>query len=153
MKRNSGSCHGGVFFLLLGPKEVVVACESWWAGRQSWGEWSRGNRCGILIFSQGPGSFRGWRREVEAERQRLPWADGRALFWTLHFSQKVAPLHSPPSDLPEGRRKAERAVASSWCGMRAVGCPASLILKEIQDGSTYHNQQWWRESPRIGPST
>ena len=60
----------------------------------------------------------------------------------------------PPSDLPEGRVRAERAVASSRCGMGAVGCPASLILKEIQDGSTYHNQQWgWESPPLIGPST
>lgn len=96
-------------------------------------------------FQSGTREFRGLeegggRKQKKVALERM----GRALFWTLHFSQKVAPLHSPPLDLPE-----ERIGMKVGCGLSTVyeGCVDALCLtdsKEIQDGSTYHNQQRWR---------
>lgn len=103
---------------------------------------------------QRPGSFGGWRREVGSRKTKAALSGWEGSVLDTSFLSEGGTSAFPPSDLPEGRVRAERAVASSRCGMGAVGCPASLILKEIQDGSTYHNQQWgWESPPLIGPST
>lgn len=103
-------------------------------------------------FQSGTREFRGL-EEGNRKQKKAALSGWEGSVLDTSFLSEGGTSAFPTSDLPEERRKAERAVASSWCGMRAVGCPASLILKEIQDGSTYHNQQRWRESPRIGPST
>lgn len=122
-------------------------------------ETEKEGRCGILVSSQGPGSLGSGRRELGSRKTEATLSGWEGpLFWTPHFSQGGTSA-LPPSDLPQRSQKLEEGQEALQLPHAVVSgpwdAPASLIAKQVQDGSTYHQcRRWGHDSlPLTGPST
>lgn len=135
------------------------ALDEWSMKRMGLKTEKRG-RYGTLVFSQGLGSFRGGRTELGSRKTEAALSGWEGPpFWTPHFSQKVAPLHSHLLTYHRGAESCSKG--RKCCGFFMMWCgglwdaPASLFPEETQDDSTYHQtRRLGQESlPLIGTST
>ena len=105
-------------------------------------ETEKKGRCGILGSSQKTGMSVGGKRELgSTNREAAPSGWEGPLLCTPHFSHKVTLLHSHLLTYHRGDKSCSKD--RKCCSFLVIQCgglwgtPASLIPKEIQDGSTY----------------
>lgn len=99
-------------------------------------------RCGILGSSQKPGMSVGGKRELGSTNREAALSGWEGpLLCAPHFSHKETLLHSHL--LTDHRGDKSCSKDRKCCSFLVIQCgglwgaPASLIPKEIQDGSTY----------------